>query len=64
MMAWNVVNPILYSLDYWVLYRTNKKNGNFYRETYRDSNIIPTERPRMYSPLLFPPSPSSRDIGF
>jgi hypothetical protein len=31
MMAWNVVNPILYSLDYWVFHRTNKKNGNSYQ---------------------------------
>jgi hypothetical protein len=31
MMAWNVVNPILYSLDYWLFHRTNKKNGNYYQ---------------------------------
>ena len=31
MMAWNVVNPILYSLDYWLFKRTNKKNGNSYQ---------------------------------
>jgi len=30
MMAWNVVNPILYSLDYWFFHRTNKKDGNSY----------------------------------
>jgi hypothetical protein len=31
MMAWNIVNPILYSLDYWFFHRTNKKNGNYYQ---------------------------------
>jgi hypothetical protein len=31
MMAWNVVNPILYSLDYWFFHRTNKKSGNYYQ---------------------------------
>jgi hypothetical protein len=31
MMAWNIVNPVLYSLDYWFFHRTNKKNGNFYQ---------------------------------
>jgi hypothetical protein len=28
MMAWNILNPILYSLDYWFIHSTNKKNGN------------------------------------
>ena len=42
MMAWNVCNTILYSLDYWFLGLTNKKLGNFYEgdiqgiETYSD----------------------------
>jgi hypothetical protein len=31
MMTWDVVNPILYSLDYWFFHRTNKKNGNYYQ---------------------------------
>jgi hypothetical protein len=31
MMAWNIVNPLLYSLDYWFFHRTNKKNGNSYQ---------------------------------
>ena len=30
-MAWNIINPILYSLDYWFFHRSNKKNGNFYQ---------------------------------
>lgn len=30
MMAWNIVNPILYALDYWVIRRSNKENdGTF-----------------------------------
>lgn len=31
MMAWNVVNPILYCLDYWFIHRTNKKRANSYQ---------------------------------
>ena len=31
MMACNVLNPILYSLDYWVFHSTNKINGNSYQ---------------------------------
>jgi hypothetical protein len=27
MMAWNILNPILYSLDYWVIRVANKENG-------------------------------------
>lgn len=32
MMFWNVCNPIMYSLDYWVIHRTNSmggKNSNY-----------------------------------
>ena len=31
MMAWNLVNPILYSLDYWFIHRTNKKGVSSYQ---------------------------------
>ena len=31
MMAWNVLNPILYTIDYWFIHRTNKKNGDEYQ---------------------------------
>lgn len=31
MMAWNIVNPILYALDYWFFHRSNKENGNTYQ---------------------------------
>jgi len=31
MMTWNILNPILYSLDYWVIHSTNKINGNSYQ---------------------------------
>ena len=30
-MAWNILNPVLYSLDYWILHTSNKKNGNSYQ---------------------------------
>jgi len=31
MMTWNILNPILYSLDYWIFHSTNKMNGNSYQ---------------------------------
>ncbi len=31
MMAWNIINPVLYSLDYWVFHIANSKDGNSYR---------------------------------
>jgi hypothetical protein len=31
MMAWNVLNPILYSLDYWVFRVANKNGGTSYQ---------------------------------
>jgi hypothetical protein len=31
MMFWNIVNPIVYSLDYWFLKRSNKKEGTHYQ---------------------------------
>jgi hypothetical protein len=31
MMFWNIVNPIIYSLDYWWFKRANKKRGTYYQ---------------------------------
>ncbi len=31
MMTWNILNPILYSLDYWFFHVSNKANGNSYQ---------------------------------
>ena len=31
MMAWNIVNPIIYALDYWFIRVSNQKNGNSYQ---------------------------------
>jgi hypothetical protein len=31
MMAWNVVNPILYALDYWFFRISNQENGSNYQ---------------------------------
>ena len=31
MMHWNIINPILYALDYWFFHKTNSKNGNSYQ---------------------------------
>ncbi len=30
-MAWNILNPILYSLDYWFIRRSNKNGGNTFQ---------------------------------
>jgi hypothetical protein len=30
-MTWNILNPILYSLDYWLLHSTNKERDNSYQ---------------------------------
>ncbi len=30
-MAWNVINPILYTLDYWIFNVSNKDNGSSYK---------------------------------
>jgi len=31
MMTCNILNPIFYSLDYWIFHSTNKMNGNSYQ---------------------------------
>jgi hypothetical protein len=31
MMTWDILNPLLYSLDYWVIHSTNKINGGHYQ---------------------------------
>ena len=31
MMAWNIINPILYALDYWFIHSSNKEDGNTYQ---------------------------------
>ncbi len=30
-IAWNIINPILYALDYWVIHSSNKEDGNTYQ---------------------------------
>ncbi len=30
-MAWNVINPVLYSLDYWIFHVSNSKDRNSYK---------------------------------
>jgi hypothetical protein len=45
MMTWNIINPILYALDYWFIRRTNQSNGNSYQgdlegiEFYSNENV-------------------------
>jgi len=31
MMAWNIINPILYAADYWFIRKTNQKTSNGYQ---------------------------------
>ena len=31
MMLWNLINPIMYSIDYWLLHRTNKISDDNYQ---------------------------------
>jgi hypothetical protein len=31
MMFWNIINPVIYALDYWVIKRTNYEDGNYYQ---------------------------------
>ncbi|MBW2606256.1 MAG: hypothetical protein JRD05_01335 [Deltaproteobacteria bacterium] len=31
MMAWNIINPILYAADYWFIRRTNQETSNGYQ---------------------------------
>ena len=31
MMAWNILNPISYAVDYWFIHRSNYKDGNSYQ---------------------------------
>jgi hypothetical protein len=31
MMAWNILNPILYVMDYWFFHKTNRNDGNTYQ---------------------------------
>jgi hypothetical protein len=44
MMAWNILNPISYAVDYWLIHRTNKQNGSSYQgdlqgiEHYQDES--------------------------
>jgi len=31
MMTWNILNPILYAMDYWFLHKTNRNDGDTYQ---------------------------------
>jgi hypothetical protein len=30
-MAWNILNPIIYAMDYWFIRKTNREEGTFYQ---------------------------------
>jgi len=64
MMAWNIVNPILYALDYWVIRRSNQENGRRFQGDiegieYYSASLPPTPSRRRWRLL-----PCSRDTGF
>jgi len=31
LIVWNIINPIIYSLDYWLFEKTNQENGSYYQ---------------------------------
>lgn len=31
MMTWNIINPILYAMDYWFIHKTNNNDGDNYQ---------------------------------
>ena len=31
LLGWNIINPIVYCLDYWVFKKTNQEDGNYYQ---------------------------------
>ena len=31
MMFWNIINPVVYALDYWIWHRTNQEDGLWYQ---------------------------------
>ncbi len=44
MMAWNILNPISYALDYWFFHNTNQQNGNFYQGDIEGVEYYTNER--------------------
>ena len=44
MMAWNIINPITYALDYWFIHSTNSKNGDSYRGDLQGVEHYSSER--------------------
>jgi hypothetical protein len=44
MMAWNILNPIMYALDYWFIHNTNDKNGDSYQGDLQGVENYSSER--------------------
>ena len=44
MMAWNIINPITYALDYWFIHSTNDKNGDSYQGDLQGIEYYSSER--------------------
>lgn len=44
MMAWNIINPIMYALDYWFIHNTNNKNGDSYQGDLQGIEHYSSER--------------------
>jgi len=44
MMAWNIINPIMYALDYWFIHNTNNKNGDSFQGDLQGIENYSSER--------------------
>lgn len=59
MMAWNMINPILYSLDYWFFHISNRNGGNSYQgdlqgiEHYSNKTVANSFSPSFFGLALW-----------
>lgn len=44
MMAWNIINPIMYALDYWFIHISNDRNGDSYQGDLQGIEHYSSER--------------------
>ena len=44
MMAWNIINPIMYALDYWFIHSTNDTHGDSYQGDLQGIEHYSSER--------------------
>ncbi len=63
MMAWNLLNPILYSLDYWFIRVSNRNNGNSYQGDLQGIEHYSSREQRTSLGFLLRRSPPTRGTG-